>query len=120
MNYQEGRGVEESVVGSPACSDWQDLRRVRLLTWLWGQEAAAVVIAAICTVFPQVTHPLQTPISSALAELSGPTKVCGHRGMPVSTVLQGTLSCSLEEPLLPTPTCPEAPTLCSIDGLVGG
>lgn len=52
MNYQEGRGVEESVVGNPTCSDWQDLLRVRLLTWLWGQEAAAVVIAAICTVFP--------------------------------------------------------------------
>lgn len=88
---EEGRGVEERVVRNPACSDWQGLLTVRLLTWLWGQVAAAVVIAVICTVFPQVTHPLQIPVSSALAELSGPTKVCGHRGMPVSTVFQGTL-----------------------------
>lgn len=55
--------------------------RSRLLTWGWEQEAAAVVLGAICTVSPPITHPLQVAAPTVLAEeLSGPTGVCRHKG----------------------------------------
>lgn len=67
----------QPVVASRTCSG------SRLPTWLWEQVAAAIVIAVVFTVSPQVAHPLQFPTPSVLAELSGPTRVCGHRGMTV-------------------------------------
>lgn len=97
------------------------------LTWGWEQGGPALVIAALCAVCPRVTQPRQavTPCVAAGGP-RGPTGACRHRrdGSALRHVcprhLHGVLPCPPGGSSPAHTRCPRAPTLCGIEGPVGG